>query len=145
MLRTGKGALQLPDPHRDAPRAERLAADFLCARGPLYTISAERPAPASPSPSPPISSTESASNNGYEELEWPRGTTFNREGVENPRSGTWTVPGIVSILRRLDRWERAGVEPVAAWIPSLDLAPPHGFGSRAVSYARNSSSFRSLG
>jgi hypothetical protein len=24
------------------------------------------------------------------------------------------VPGVVSILRRLDRWERAGVEPVAA-------------------------------
>jgi DNA invertase Pin-like site-specific DNA recombinase len=40
--------------------------------------------------------------------------TLNQEGVENPRSGTWTVAGIVSILRRLDRWERAGVEPVAA-------------------------------
>jgi hypothetical protein len=40
--------------------------------------------------------------------------TLNHEGVENPRSGTWTVAGVVSILRRLDRWERAGVEPVAA-------------------------------
>jgi len=40
--------------------------------------------------------------------------TLNSECIENPRSGTWTVAGIVSILRRLDRWERAGVEPVAA-------------------------------
>jgi hypothetical protein len=59
-------------------------------------------------PADPISSTESAPITSHVSAR------LRHERVENPRSGTWTVPGVVSILRRLNRWERAGVEPVAA-------------------------------
>jgi hypothetical protein len=33
----------------------------------------------------------------------------------NPRSGrAWTPNTVAAILRRLERWERAGVEPLTA-------------------------------
>jgi DNA invertase Pin-like site-specific DNA recombinase len=41
-------------------------------------------------------------------------TALNREGP-NPRTGNpWTPEGVAAILRRLDRWESAGVNPLAA-------------------------------
>jgi site-specific DNA recombinase len=41
-------------------------------------------------------------------------TALNRVGA-NPRSGnTWTPESVAAILRRLERWESAGVDPLAA-------------------------------
>lgn len=41
-------------------------------------------------------------------------TALDRHGP-NPRSGrAWTPESVAAILRRLERWERAGVEPLAA-------------------------------